>query len=78
MAWYRFHLDSDHSNTSSPTSSEDLRATQEPAMSKRKRILADQRKTLIMDLFQKCGSFFPAQKDIDDFLVWPIDKPLSL
>ncbi|XP_031621773.1 putative transcription factor capicua [Contarinia nasturtii] len=60
-----------HSNNSSPatpTSAEDSRIMQDLIFNKRKRILMDQRKMLIMDLFRKCGTFFPAPKDLDDFL----------
>lgn len=54
------------SSPATPSSAEDHHSTN--VFDKKKRQLLIQRKSVIMNLFQKCG-FFPSPKDLDEFLV---------
>ncbi|XP_055322049.1 uncharacterized protein LOC129578030 [Sitodiplosis mosellana] len=60
-------MNSFSSSPVTPSSAEDQPFQQEKVHNKKKRHLINQRKTLIMELFDKCG-FFPSPKDLDDFL----------
>lgn len=69
--FFQIDDDSDKSHTWSPVtpnSAEDKEILSEKVQNKKKSQMINQRKSLIMELFQKCG-FFPSSKDIDGFLV---------
>lgn len=73
LCFFHFQIDDDSDKSHSwspvtPNSADDKDMLSEKVQNKKKSQMINQRKSLIMELFQKCG-FFPSSKDIDGFLV---------